>query len=86
MKDYFHGMEKNIITPPRNRGSVIFLLQFVCLSVCVYVCVFVCVSVSVSCEQNSSQTDFDAVFAKWLLTALAQTLLKLVTLGQRSRS
>ena len=33
-------------TPPRNRGGVIFLLQFVCLSVCVWVCVFVCVSVN----------------------------------------
>ena len=42
-----------IVTPPRNRGGVIFLLQFVCLSVCVWVCVFVCVCV---CEQNSSRT------------------------------
>ena len=31
------------ITPPRNRGGVIFSLQFVCLSVCV--CVSVCLSV-----------------------------------------
>ena len=53
------------------------------LSVCVSVCPMF------SCEQNSSRTDLtdlDAVFAKWLLTALAQTLLNLVTLGQRSRS
>ena len=28
---------------------------------------------------------FDTVFAKWLLTTLAQTLLKSLTLGQRSR-
>ena len=28
-----------IITPPRNRGGVIFLLQFVCVSVSVCVCV-----------------------------------------------
>ena len=26
-------------TPPRNRGGVIFFLQFVCVSVCVCVCV-----------------------------------------------
>ena len=25
----------SIFTPPRNRGGVIFLLQFVCLCVCV---------------------------------------------------
>ena len=30
-----------IFTPPRNRGGVIFLLQFVCLCVCVCVCPFV---------------------------------------------
>ena len=33
-----------LITPPQNRGGVIFLLKFVCLSVCVCVCV--CVSVN----------------------------------------
>ena len=36
--------------------------------------------------QPNRRTDLDAVFAKWLLSTLAQTLLKLVTLGQRSRS
>ena len=46
----------------------------VCVSVSVCVCVGVCVCVRV----------FER-FAKWLLTTLAQTLLKLVTLGQRSR-
>ena len=49
------------------------------------------VSVCVSfCQWTKFQlnqcTNFDAVFAKLLLTALARTLLKLVTLGQRSRS
>ena len=39
-----------------------------------------CVSVSVF--QPNGCTDLDVVFAKWLLTALARTLLKLVTLGQ----
>ena len=77
-------------TPPRNRWGVIFSLQFVCVSVCV--CVGVCVCVSVCPDflwtklQPNGCTDLDAVFAKWLLTALAQTLLKLVTLGQSSRS
>ena len=57
------------------------------LSVCLSVCV-----TDFSCEQNSSRTDtlIDAVFAKRLLSTLAQTLLKLVTLtkaeGHRRRS
>ena len=35
-------------TPPRNRGGVIFSLQFVCVSVCLCVCVCVCLSVCLS--------------------------------------
>ena len=48
-----------LITPPRNRGGVIFSLQLVCLSVCVCgcVCVCVCVCLMFSCEQNSSRTN-----------------------------
>ena len=53
------------VTPPRNRGGVIFLLQFVCL--CVSVCLSVCVCLSVrlltKCRSNR-YTDVDAVFAK----------------------
>ena len=30
-----------VFTPPRNRGGVIFSLQFVCVSVCLCVCVCV---------------------------------------------
>ena len=30
------------LTPPRNRGGVIFSLQFVCVSVCLCVCLSVC--------------------------------------------
>ena len=41
-------------TPPRNRGGVIFLLQFVCVSVCLSVCV--CARLFF-CEQNSSRMD-----------------------------
>ena len=49
----------HIFTPPRNRGGVIFLLQFVCLCVCV------CVSVRLLKKCRSDcYTDFDAVFAK----------------------
>ena len=63
------------------------VLVCVCVCKCVYVCVSVCLSVS---EQNSRRSnggnDLDVVFAKWLHTALANTLLKFVTLGQRSRS
>ena len=38
-------------TPPRNRGGVIYSLQFVCVcvSVCVCVCVSVCVCLLFSC-------------------------------------
>ena len=69
-----------VVTPPRNRGGVIFLLQFVCLCVCVCVCVCLSVRLLTKCRSNR-YTDFDAVFAKQLLTAVARTLLKLVTLG-----
>ena len=56
------------------------------LSECVCVCLSVCLLFS--CEQNSSRTDEPiwTVFTKWLLIALAEALLQLVTLGQRSRS
>ena len=60
----------------------------VCVRVCVCVCVCVCMSVWVcvrlclwtKCQPNEC-TDLDAVFAKRLLSTLARTLLKLVTLG-----
>ena len=87
-RSLFHG--SLIITPPWNRGGVIFYLRFVCVSLRVFVCVSVCVCLSGSaCEQNSSRTDepiWTWFFTEWLFTALAQTLLKLVTLGQRSWS
>ena len=41
----FNVLMMSVITPPRNRGGVIFSLQFVCVSVCLCVCVSVCVSV-----------------------------------------
>ena len=53
------------------------------------VCLSVCMSVRLCLWtkfQPNKWADLDAVFAKRLLTLLAQTLLKLVTLGQRSRS
>ena len=53
------------------------------LSVCVSVCVSVCLWTKF---QPKRCTDLDAVFSKWLLTALAQTLLKFVTFSKRSRS
>ena len=35
----YHDCEFHFfVTPPRNRGGVIFSLQFVCVSVCVSVC------------------------------------------------
>ena len=66
-------------------------LYFHCsLSVCLCVCLSVCLSVCPVNLVNKIPAErmhrLDAVFAKWLLLALAQTLLNLVTLGQRSRS
>ena len=68
-------------TPPRNCGGVTFSLLSVCLSVCL--CVWLCLWTKF---EPIGWTDLDVVFAKWLLTALAWSLLKLGTLGQRSRS
>ena len=77
----------SFFTPPRNRGWVIFSLQFVSLCVCVCLSVCLCVRKFLWTKfQPSGCIDLDAVFAKWLLPALARTLLILVTLGQRSRS
>ena len=62
-------------------------LYFHCsLSVCLYVCVSVCPDFLWTKFQPNGCTDLDAIFAKLLLIALAQTLLKLMTFGQRSRS
>ena len=55
------------------------------LSVCVCVCLSVRHFLWTKFQPNGC-TDLDAVFAKWLLTALARNLLNLVTLSQRSRS
>ena len=61
-----------------------YIFTAVCLSFCLCTCVSdVCLWTKF---QPNGWTDSDAVFAKWLLPALARTLLKLVTLGQRSRS
>ena len=51
----------------------------------IFTAVCLCVCLSVLFQPNGC-TDLDAVFAKRLYATLAQTLLKLVTLGQRSRS
>ena len=53
------------------------------LSVCVCVCVRLCLWLKL---RPNGCTDLDAVFAKQLLSTLAQTLIKFVTLGQRPRS
>ena len=65
-------------------------LYFHCsLSVCRSVCLSVCLCVRLCLWtkfQPNKWTYLDAVFAKWLLTAMTRTLLKFVTLDQRSRS
>ena len=78
----FHCMgsrKRDLFISPRNRGGVIFSLQFVSVCVCESVC-------QLTKYQLNECTDLDTVFAKWLLIALARTLLKLVTLDRRSRS
>ena len=72
-------------TPPRNRGGFMFSLQIVSVCVCLSVCLSVRLCLWTKFQPNR-WTDLDAIFAKWLLIAQAQTLLKLVTLSQRSRS
>ena len=88
-KNYFHKDEwkqrVTIFTPTRNRGGVIFSLQFVCESVCLPVCVCVRLFLWTKLQPNG-WSHLDAFFAIWLLVALSRTLLELVTLGQRSRS
>ena len=67
--------------------KILSYITAVCLCVHVSVCVCLCVRHFLWTKfQPNGCTDLDAVFTKWLLTALARTLLNLVTLGQRSRS
>ena len=60
-----------------------YIFTSVCQSVCVSVFLFVKEQIF---SQTGGCTGLNAVFVKWLVTELAQILLKLVTLGQRSRS
>ena len=65
------------ITPPRNRGGVIFSLQFVSVCVCVCVCLSVCclcVRLN-SCEQNSSQTN-EPIWTRFSLNGCVEHWLK----------
>ena len=59
---------------------------YIFTAVCLCVCVSVCPIFLWTKFQPNGCIDLDAVFAKWFLITLAQTLLNLVTLGQRSRS
>ena len=61
----------------------LFVCLFVCswrgcifIAVCLGVCVSVCLSISEHKFEPNGCTNLDTVFAKWLLTALARTLLK----------
>ena len=61
--------------------------SYIFTAVCLCVCVCLCVRLFLWTKfQSNIWTDLEAVFAKRLLSALAWTLFKLVTLGQRSRS
>ena len=68
----------------------IFNVVCLCVYVCLYVYLSVCVPVRTALLVNKIPAErmhrFEHGLAKGLLTRLAQTLLKLVTLGQRSRS
>ena len=83
---YFHYLSGDLsvynYTSTKSWRGYIFIA--VCLCVCVCVCV--CPEFLWTKFQPNGCTDLDAVFAKQLLTTLSRTLLKLVTLGQRSRS
>ena len=70
-------------TSKKSWRGYIFIAD--CLSLCVCVCVCVCVCQWTKFQPNGC-TNLDAVFSKLLRIALSQTLLKLLTLGQRSRS
>ena len=74
-----------LITPPRNRGRVIFSLQFVCVSGCLSVCVCVQLCFRTKFQPNGC-TDLTQFSLNGCLAHLTQILLKLVTMGQRSRS
>ena len=82
LKLYRYLLFSNYTSTKSWRG---YIFTAVCLYVCL--CVSVCPIPCLSTKfQPNKSTDLNAIFAKWLLLALAQTLLKLVTLGQRSRS
>ena len=60
-------LNSGFFTPPRNRGGVIFLLQFVCLCVCVSVCMSVC-------EQNADRPATPILTQSSLNSCLLQSL------------
>ena len=67
------------------EGLYFHFSMSVCLCIRVSVCLCVRHFLWTKFQPNGC-TDLDAVFTKWLIPALAQTLLNLVTLGQRSSS
>ena len=91
---FFNDVMQWILSIPDIDAHMMWLQScytsrgYIFTAVCLCVCLSVCVSTVFlwTIFQPNGCTDLDAVFAKWLLTALARTLLKLVTLGQRSRS
>ena len=62
-----------------------YIFNAVCLCVCLSVCVCPAFFLWTKFQPNR-YTDLDAIFTNRLLSLLARTLLKLVTLGQRLRS
>ena len=72
-------------TSTKSWRGYIFTSVCLCVCMCVFMCVCVCVFLCTK-FQPTRCTDLNAVFAKQLLTAYPRTLLKSVTLGQRSRS
>ena len=73
-------------TSTKSWRDYIFTAVCLCVCVCVCVCLFVCPALLVNKIPAEWFIDLNTVFTKWLLIALAQTLLKLLTLGQRLRS
>ena len=86
-------IREGVITSPWNLQAILLHLHEIMEGLYFHLSLSVCLCVCLSVRfwlwtkfQPNGWTDLNAVFAKWLLTALAPTLLKLVTLGQRSRS
>ena len=82
------SLNASCYTSTKSWRGYIFTAVCLCVSLCVCMCLSVCVSTVFLWTkfQPNGCTDLNADFAKWLLPAIARTLMILVTLGKKSRS